>query len=216
MELLIFGTAHRLNAEILESAELLGWNLVLVEEFSPDAPDQMKTIRYSEIEGNMEAPVFVTASPYVPGHSQSSLRYRQHRSELWNEVARRGFSNWITLRHPSSWVSATTTVGGSSYVGPNASISTNTSLGVCARVGRNASIGHEVEIGDFCSVGPGATVVGGVRIHDSASVGPGAVVLNGVVIGPDSFVAAGSVVTKDVPAGALVMGNPARIREPRG
>ena len=43
-----------------------------------------------------------------------------------------------------------------------------------------------------------------------ASIGAGAVVLPGIVIGRWALVAAGAVVTRDVPAPALVTGNPAR------
>lgn len=50
-----------------------------------------------------------------------------------------------------------------------------------------------------------------IRIHKGASVGAAAVILGGVSIGTYALVAAGSVVTKDVPAHALVKGNPARI-----
>jgi acetyltransferase-like isoleucine patch superfamily enzyme len=48
------------------------------------------------------------------------------------------------------------------------------------------------------------------RICKGASIGAGAVILPGLTIGERAFVAAGSVVTKDVPAGELWMGNPAR------
>lgn len=48
-------------------------------------------------------------------------------------------------------------------------------------------------------------------VRHGASVGAGAVVLPGVTIGPWAMVGAGSVVTADVPAQALVRGNPARI-----
>ncbi len=44
-----------------------------------------------------------------------------------------------------------------------------------------------------------------------ASIGAGAVILPGVTIGERAMVGAGAVVTKDVPAGAVVVGNPARI-----
>jgi acetyltransferase-like isoleucine patch superfamily enzyme len=50
-----------------------------------------------------------------------------------------------------------------------------------------------------------------VTIHDEVWIGTGAVILSGVTIGEGAVVAAGSVVTKDVPAGAIVAGNPARL-----
>ena len=43
-----------------------------------------------------------------------------------------------------------------------------------------------------------------------ATIGAGSVILPGITIGENAFIAAGSVVTKDVPAGELWMGNPAR------
>ena len=48
-------------------------------------------------------------------------------------------------------------------------------------------------------------------VKKRASIGTGAVILAGVTIGESALVGAGSVVTKDVPAGAVVVGNPARL-----
>ena len=50
-----------------------------------------------------------------------------------------------------------------------------------------------------------------VRIDDDVWIGIGAIILKGVHIGAGARIAAGSVVTRDVPAGARVAGNPARI-----
>jgi UDP-2-acetamido-3-amino-2,3-dideoxy-glucuronate N-acetyltransferase len=49
------------------------------------------------------------------------------------------------------------------------------------------------------------------RIEKGASVGANATIVAGVTLGEYCLVGAGSVVTKDVPAFALVVGNPARI-----
>ena len=48
-------------------------------------------------------------------------------------------------------------------------------------------------------------------VKRGASIGSGATILCGVTIGERAIVGAGSVVTKDVPAGAVVAGNPARV-----
>ena len=48
-------------------------------------------------------------------------------------------------------------------------------------------------------------------VKRGASIGSGAVLLCGITIGENSVVGAGSVVTKDVPANAIVAGNPARV-----
>lgn len=57
----------------------------------------------------------------------------------------------------------------------------------------------------------GGTVDAAVVIGDDVWIGTGAIVLKGVRIGDGAVVAAGSVVTRDVEAGTLVGGNPARV-----
>jgi maltose O-acetyltransferase len=42
-------------------------------------------------------------------------------------------------------------------------------------------------------------------------LGGGAIVLAGVTVGADSVIGAGSIVTRDVPAGVVAVGNPARV-----
>ncbi len=50
-----------------------------------------------------------------------------------------------------------------------------------------------------------------IAIGDNVWLGGGAIVCPGVSIGPDSAVGAGSVVTRDIPAGVLAVGTPARV-----
>lgn len=51
----------------------------------------------------------------------------------------------------------------------------------------------------------------GTLVKRGASIGSGATLMCGITIGENALVGAGSVVTKDVPPGAVVAGNPARV-----
>jgi acetyltransferase-like isoleucine patch superfamily enzyme len=51
----------------------------------------------------------------------------------------------------------------------------------------------------------------GPTIRRGARVGGGAILCPGIDVGEEAFIGAGAVVTKDVPAGKLVVGSPARV-----
>ncbi len=74
---------------------------------------------------------------------------------------------------------------------------------------------HDCIIGDYVTFGPRVSCNGNIHIHDHAYIGTGAVIKQGtpdkpLIIGKGAIVGMGAVVTKDVPAGAVVVGNPAR------
>lgn len=50
-----------------------------------------------------------------------------------------------------------------------------------------------------------------ITIGNNVWIGGGAIILPGVSIGDDTVVGAGAVVTKDLPAGVIAVGNPARV-----
>jgi serine acetyltransferase len=74
-----------------------------------------------------------------------------------------------------------------------------------ARLGSGVVLRHNTTVGTRSDDGP-APVLG-----DRVEIGTGAVVLGGIHIGDGAVVGANSVVLHDVPAGAIVAGNPARI-----
>jgi acetyltransferase-like isoleucine patch superfamily enzyme len=79
-----------------------------------------------------------------------------------------------------------------------------------------------IHIGKYSVVAFGAAVLAhdlvnqchrDVRIGDNCFIGAHSIILPGVTIGNNCIVAAASVVARDVPAGSLVTGNPARVVE---
>lgn len=69
---------------------------------------------------------------------------------------------------------------------------------------------HDCVIGENSHLSPGVRLAGGVRIGRNVHIGTGAIVLPGVSVGDGATVGAGAVVIRDVPAGLVVVGVPAR------
>jgi len=77
-------------------------------------------------------------------------------------------------------------------------------------------VAHDCHIGDFVTFAPRISCNGRVHIDDYAYIGTGAVLKQGdhhkpLRIGRGAIVGMGAVVLKDVPDGAVVAGNPAKV-----
>src|SRR6478752_2962653 len=76
-----------------------------------------------------------------------------------------------------------------------------------AVIGDNCVLHHNVTIGQRVAAGD----QGVPRLGDNVWIGPGATITGDVTIGDGATISAGSVVSRDVPARALVAGNPGRV-----
>lgn len=115
-------------------------------------------------------------------------------------------------------IHATASVAPSAVVEPGAVILAGAIVGPGTRVGAHAVINtgsiveHDCEIDEHAQIAPGAILGGGVRVGADAFVGLGARVRDHAAIGAGALVGMGAVVIADIPAGARVVGVPARSR----
>jgi sugar O-acyltransferase (sialic acid O-acetyltransferase NeuD family) len=126
------------------------------------------------------------------------------------EMHRRGY-RFCALIHPRASVSTRARIGEGCILNAGAVLGANAELGDHTIVNRGALIGHDVRTGTCCTIGPGANIAGNVAIGDGAFIAQGAVIRERLSIGAGAVIAAGAVVLKDVRAGDMVTGIPARM-----
>ena len=124
-------------------------------------------------------------------------------------------------------------IGDDSKIGTFVEIQRGAKIGRRVKVSSHTFICEGVELEDHVFVGHGVTFTNDLYpravnprgelqtdrdwkvvptiVRRGASIGSGSTILCGIEIGEDAIVGAGSVVTRDVPAGTIVVGNPARV-----
>lgn len=122
----------------------------------------------------------------------------------------RGYA-FATVLDPTALIGHEVVVTEGAQVLAGAVVQAGTSLGAGAIVNSRAVVDHDCRIGAHAHVATGAVLAGHVEVGEQAMVGCGAAVRQGIRIGAGAVVGVGAAVVRDVAAGCVVAGTPARV-----
>ena len=136
------------------------------------------------------------------------------RQKIAEQLVQDGISLW-TVKGTTTLIMDAVSIAAGAALSPFVTIAANVTIGKCFHANLYSYVEHDCVIGDYVTFAPRVSCNGNIHIHDHAYIGTGAVIKQGtpdkpLIIGKGAIVGMGTVVTKDVPAGAVVIGNPAR------
>lgn len=158
-------------------------------------------------------------APWLAANSAAITEQRAEVSARNSGVPMLDISKFNARIEPGAIIREHVAIGDKAVIMMGAVINIGAVIGDESMIDMGAILGGRATVGKHCHIGAGTVLAGVVEpasatpviIEDNVLIGANAVVLEGVRVGAGAVVAAGAVVTKDVAAGEVVAGVPAKV-----
>jgi sugar O-acyltransferase (sialic acid O-acetyltransferase NeuD family) len=203
-----FGRQSRSHIDVIMDINEKRGATYRVIGFLDDNPD----LRGKQWEGYPVLGPTIAAVDYPDALFVNGIWSRHALDNLPSIIKRTGVpaERWPVLVHPLASVSRHARLGWGAFVYPWAHVCCDAELGDFVALMPRSSVGVGTKVGLGSVIGTNCVTAGGVQVGRGCYLGQCSCVREFIKIGDGATVGMGSVVVKDVSAGAVVAGNPAR------
>lgn len=118
--------------------------------------------------------------------------------------------SYLTLCHPTAYVSPSAKIGAGTVLMPHVVISAEAQVGDHVVINTGAIVEHECVLENFCSVAPNACLAGQVILREGSAICMGANIREKLEVGAHATIGAGSTVLHNVDEFSVTYGTPAK------
>jgi len=211
----ILGNSNATVSMILETIDKINScqkNVVIVENVEgehtlPYMVDRIKTrkIFHDQLkENDIEHRANCILGVYKPAIKKKVFEFFNYHYQISK-------GDYMNLFYPGFNFAGSVKFGLGIQTGPHVVIAPFTEIKNFVTINRSVSIGHHTVLEDYCTINPGVNIAGNCWLEEGVTIGMGTNIIDGVKIGSGSVIGAGSLVTKNIPAGVVAYGLPAKI-----
>lgn len=167
--------------------------------FLDDNPDSYSKYKFTApFMGSVKEHKVDVTKYYVIGIA--NLLYRK---EIVNRFLNENAS-FITLIHPTAYVSPSSKIGNGVVIAPYVNIGPNVEIGNFTLLNSRTSIGHDTKVGDFNFISPNVSLSGFTVVGDENLFGINSASIPGIKIGNNNKIAAGMILDKNVDSETVI------------
>jgi len=177
----------------------------IISGFLDDNPNALKGC-------NLDVNVLGTISDYNPKLDEIcvlAIGKPVLRKKVFEQLKNKG-AHFMTLAHPTAYISPSADIGEGTILCPFSSVSTHAKIGVGVLLNFYANVGHDAVVGNFTVMNVHSNVNGFSELEECVFLGGHSVVLPRVKVGARAKIGAGSTAMRNVKSEMTVVGVPAQ------